>query len=209
MECLLARLIKTKFWWLFNFQLSCRFNHNKQSRPHFIWKTLLKVCHHNFCFLLIISISRSSQNSPPLHCWSVPTLNVFLPPFHLLPSLPLSLPSSPSPPHYPPQWSFIQKEELREQDWCSLEPEDHSLKRLSHTGSREFLRRRKNYFKSSPDANIHHHHASSSSASVSKTPAMSFKSSEHSTLYRLFAECNKEALLPRKLHFNKATSWNQ
>ena len=33
-----ARLIKTKFWWLFNFQLSRRFNHNKPSRQHFIWK---------------------------------------------------------------------------------------------------------------------------------------------------------------------------
>jgi len=147
--------------------------------------------------------TRSSQNSPALHCWSVPTLNVFLPPFHLLPSLPPTLPSSPSPPHYPPQWSFIQKEELREQDWCSLEPEDHSLKRLSHTGSR-VSKKEKIYFKSSPDANIHHNHASSSSSSsVSKTPAMSFKSPEPSTLSRplLFAQCNKEAEVTEKTSF--------
>ena len=90
-----------------------------------------------------------------------------------------------------------------EQDWCSLEPEDHSLKRLSHTGSR-VSKKEKIYFKSSPDANIHHNHASSSSSSsVSKTPAMSFKSPEPSTLSRplLFAQCNKEAEVTEKTSF--------
>ena len=136
MECLLARLIKTKFWWLFNFQLSCRFNHNKQSRQHFIWKTLLSSKFvMNFCFNNHFYFQAQPEPGPPLLICPYPEcLSSPLSPTNTPPSPPLPLPISRH--HYPPQWSFIQKEELREQDWCSLEPEDHSLKRLSHTGSR-------------------------------------------------------------------------
>ena len=162
------------------------------------WKFVISIS-----VLLNIDIFRPSQSEPApplLNCPYPECLSSHLSPPPTPPPPPFPLPSQH---HYPVQWSFIQKEELREQDWCSLEPEDHSLKRLSHTGSR-VSKKEKIYFKSSPDANIHHNHASSSSSSsVSKTPAMSFKSPEPSTLSRplLFAQCNKEAEVTEKTSF--------
>ena len=94
MECLLARLIKTKFWWLFNFQLSCRFNHNKQSRQHFIWKTLLSSKFvMNFCFNNHFYFQAQPEPGPPLLICPYPEC---LSPH---PSPPPPLPPSPPPPN--------------------------------------------------------------------------------------------------------------